>query len=335
MANQIHNDPNGEIDLGQVSAKVKGYFTRVNDSFFDWIIFVKRNIIVISIIVIIGAALGFYMDSGPKLYSQKVIVHPNFESVDYLYEAVDEIEVKIKQHDTVFLKSIGIAHPKQIAKIEIEPVVDIYNFMNKTEGEQKEDRDRKLAIFELIAENGSMKDVLTDPITSKNYENHLITITSKDKAKQSQIVEPVMAYLNSNPYFKQKQDEYINNVNLKLVSNDSSIKQVDRVIDYLTDAGRKPSGSSVYYNETTDVADMMHFKNMLVVEQGKLRLSKTDYTDIIKERGVMLNEKSKNAVAGRMKFIIPVLFFMIFVIFAMLRSYYRSQTEKRKIVITE
>lgn len=335
MANPNHKDPNSEIDLAQVSAKVKGYVTRVNDSFFDGILFIKRNIIAIALIVILGAALGFYMDSGPKAYSQKVIVHPNFESVDYLYEAVDEIDMKIKQRDTVFLKGIGIANPKQIAKIEIEPVVDIYNFMNKSDGEEKEDRDRKLAVFELIAENGSIKDVLTDPTTSKNYENHLIEITTKDKATQSQIVEPVMAYLNSNPYFKQKQAEYINNVNLKLVSNDSSIKQVDRVINYLTDAGRKPSGSSVYYNETTDLANMMHFKNMLIVEQGKLRLSKTDYTNVIKQRGVMLNEKSKNAVAGRMKFIIPVVFFLLFVIFAMLRSYYRSQTEKRKIVITE
>lgn len=335
MANPNHNDPNTEIDLAQVSAKVKGYFTRVNDSFFDWILFIKRNIIAIAVIVILGAALGFYMDSGPKLYSQKVIVHPNFESVDYLYEAVDEINMKIKQRDSVFLKSIGIAHPRQIAKIEIEPVVDIYNFMDKSEGEQKEDRDRKLAIFELIAENGNMKDVLTDPTTSKKYENHLITITSRDKAKESQIVKPVMAYLNSNPYFKQRQAEYINNVNLKLVSNDSSIKQVDRVIDYLTDMERKPSGSSVYYNETTDLADMMHFKNMLVMEQGKLRLSKTDYTDVIKERGVMLNEKSKSAVAGSMKFIVPVIFFILFVIFAMIRSYYRSQVDKRKIVITQ
>lgn len=335
MANPNHNDPNTEIDLAQVSAKVKGYFTRVNDSFFDGILFIKRNIIAIAVVVLLGAALGFYMDSGPKAYAQKIIVHPNFESVDYLYEAVDEINMKIKQRDSVFLKSIGIAHPRQIAKIEIEPVVDIYNFMNKSEGEQKEDRDRKLAIFELIAENGNMKDVLTDPTTSKNYENHLITITSRDKAKQSQIVEPVMAYLNSNPYFKQKQAEYINNVNLKLISNDSSIKQVDRVIDYLTDMERKPSGSSVYYNETTDLADMMHFKNMLVMEQGKLRLSKTDYTDVIKERGVMLNEKSKSAVAGSMKFIVPVVFFIFFVIFAMIRSYYRSQVEKRKIVITQ
>ncbi len=335
MANQTNNDPNSEIDLSQISARVRGYATRVNDSFFDGILFIKRNIIAIAIVVILGAALGFYMDSGPKMYSQKVIVHPNFESVDYLYGAVDEIEMKIKQRDTLFLKSIGITNPWQIAKIEIEPVVDIYNFMNKTEGEQKEDRDRKLAIFELIAENGSMKEILTDPTTSKNYENHLITITSKDKAKQSQIVEPVMAYLNANPYFKQRQAEYINNVNLKLVANDSSIKQVDRVIDYLTDAGRKPSASSVYYNETTNVADMMHFKNMLLMEQGKLRLSKADFTEIFKERGVMLNEKSKNAVAGRMKLVVPFVFFIMFVIFALMKSYYRQQTEKRKIVITE
>jgi len=335
MANPNHNDPNTEIDLAQVSAKVKGYFTRVNDSFFDWILFVKRNIIVVAVIVIIGAALGFYMDNGPKAYSQKIIVHPNFESVDYLYEAVEEVNVKIRERDTLFLKGIGIMHPRQIAKIEIEPVVDIYNFMNKNENEQKDDRDRKLSVFELIAENGSMEDVLKDPTTSKNYENHLLTITSKDKAKRSDIVDPVMAYLNSNPYFKQRQAEYINNVNLKLVSNDSAIKQVDKVINYLTDANRKPSGSSVYYSETTNVADMMHFKNMLVMEQGRLRLNKADYTDVIKERGLMLNEKSKSAVAGRMKFVIPALFFMFFVIVMMLRSYYKSQTEKRKIVITE
>ncbi len=335
MANQSNRDQDKEIDLAQVTAKARGYITKVNDSFFDGILFIKRNIIVIICILILGAGLGYYMDKGPKSYSNKVIVHPNFESVDYLYQAVEDINLKIKQRDTMFLKSIGISEPKHFAKISIEPIVDIYNFMNESDNDEKEDSDRKLAVFKLIAENGDMKEALKDPTTSKNFDNHLIEIISRDRTKRSDIVDPVMAYFNSNPYFKSIQEEYINNVNIKLVANDSSIKQVDRVIDYLTDAGRKPGTSSVYYNETTDLANVLHFKNMILKEQAKLRLKKTDYTAIFKDRGILLNEKSGDVTSGSMKFILPMVLFALFVIIMMMRSYYRSQINKRKIIITE
>ncbi|MEL1246030.1 hypothetical protein AAEO56_17280 [Flavobacterium sp. DGU11] len=335
MANQTNNDPDREIDLSEVSAKVKGYFTRVNDSFFDGILFIKRNIILIAGIVLVGAGLGFYLDMGPKTYSNKVIVHPNFQSVDYLYEAVEGINLKIKQRDTLFLKSIGIKKPKRFLKIEIEPLIDIYNFMNQSENDQKEDRDRKMDVFKLIAEDGDMKEILKDPTTSKNYDNHLIEIISKEKTKQSDIVDPVMAYLNSNPYFKRIQEEQINNVNIKLAANDSVIKQVDKILSYIVNPGKSPGANTMYYSDNSQLGDVLQFKNAILAEQARLRINKANYTEIFKDRGILLNEKSSDVVSGNMKFIIPVLFLIFFVILVLFRSYYRSQINKRKIVITE
>ncbi|AWH84439.1 hypothetical protein HYN59_04600 [Flavobacterium album] len=334
MANQTNNDPNNEIDLSRVSAKVKGYFTRANDSFFDGILFIRRNIILIAVIILVGAGLGYYMDKGPKIYSNKVIVHPNFQSVDYLYTAVEDINLKIQQKDTLFLKSIGIREPKRFLKIKIEPIIDIYNFMNQSDNDVKEDRDRKMEIFKLIADNGDMKEVLKDPTTSKNYDNHLIEIILKDKTKQSEVVDPVMAYLNSNPYFKKIQKEQINNVNSKLAANDSIIRQADKILNYIVDPRKSPGASTMYYSDNSQIGEVLQFKNGILSEQAKLRIRKADYDTIFKDRGILLNERARDITSGNMKFIIPVLLLICFIIFVLFRSYYRSQVAKRKIVIT-
>ena len=41
------NSQEQEIDLGQLSKKIGGFFQKLIDSFFDLILFIKRNILII------------------------------------------------------------------------------------------------------------------------------------------------------------------------------------------------------------------------------------------------------------------------------------------------
>ena len=119
------NDESQEIDLTQISKKIGGFFENISTSIFKSILFFKRNIIWLSILLVIGVGLGYYFDKTTKEYNHQIILIPNFGSVDYLYAKIDLINSKISESDTLFLKNeVGIKFPKKIRKREqIKPTI--------------------------------------------------------------------------------------------------------------------------------------------------------------------------------------------------------------------
>jgi hypothetical protein len=105
MSTKVPQNSDQEIDIFQLSRSIGGFFDRVNRSVFRVIQFFVRNWITVLILVVLGAVLGFYLDSNKKSYNNQVVVTPNFESVDYLYAKVDLIQSKIAAGDLYFLKN--------------------------------------------------------------------------------------------------------------------------------------------------------------------------------------------------------------------------------------
>src|SRR5690606_24972696 len=96
-----------EIDLGYLFKKAGDIFKNCVKILFQIIaFFLKYKFIVIALIVI-GFAYGYYKDSNAKKsYSNQGIVIPNFESVDYLYNSIENLNTKIRQADTLFLQKV-------------------------------------------------------------------------------------------------------------------------------------------------------------------------------------------------------------------------------------
>lgn len=326
MANQTDNIENQEINLSDVSRKVKNYFSKANDSFFDGILFVKRNIIIVVALIIAGAGLGYYQDYSSRQYEQKIFVMPNFGSTDYVYEEVEGLISKIRKKDPDFIKNSGIKDLTKISMVKIEPVVEIYDFI---EDKDVDEDDRKFQLFRLISENGDMKKILEDKITSRGYKKHLITVTTNETVSRDEAIDPILNYFNNNPYFVKMKKEYANNLDLKIAANDTVIKQIDRILnDY---ASRKNNGSAMYYVDNTQLNEVIKLKNRLTVEQGQNRIDRANYDKVLAESGTMLNVPKKGLLVGKMKYITPLLFIGIFVLIFRFRKYYAKQLNKRKI----
>lgn len=324
MANQPNNDYQ-EIDLSRVSRKVKGYFTRVNDSFFDVILFFKKYVIFIVILVILGAVLGYFQDKNAGSYEHKLYVIPNFKSVDYLYSKIDFVNSKIRERDTVVLQEMGIAN-SGIGKIEIEPVVDIYEFIDGKDN-------RNYDMVKLLSENNDLAKVMEDEVTAKNYKHHLITFTSKSKVSKEHSVAPLLAYLNDSDYFKIIQKEEIENLKIRMMATDSTISQINGILsDFSKSAAKQTKGESlIYYNNNTEVDLVIEKKNELVEEQAKNRIDVINYENIIKESSTVLNNRKTGFLDGKMIYITPLLFILAFAASLSFRSYYRKQSAKRKL----
>ena len=324
MAQNEQNN-NKEIDLTEISRHMKRYYARVGDSFFNSILFVQRNIILFAIIIVFGVGLGYFLDKGSKSYSHKIFVIPNFGSVDYVYNEVEHIDKKIGEGDVKYLKSIGIHSPKKLGTIKIEPVIDIYSFLDNTEQDQA---NRRLELFELIAEQGDVKKVLEEDVTSKNYKTHLITIRTSSPVAPKEIIEPLLEHLNANKYFKQIQKEYVANTDIKLAANEQMIRQIDSVVNNFNKAGSSKSAGLMYYNDNTQLNELFKVKNTFVLEQQKIRINKLNYDYIVKQTSVVSNTLNVGATTGRMKFIVPLFFIFVFVVVVRFVKFYKRKLHK-------
>ena len=321
---QDHSDQ--EIDIFQLSKSIGGFFDRINALIFRSIQFFVRNWIIVLILIILGFGLGWYLDSNKKTFENQVIVTPNFGSVDYLYSKIDLIQSKIVVGDTVFLKNVvGLKHPKTIKRIEVKPIADVYKFI--------EDKEQNFELIKLMAEVGEVKKVLEDNVTSKNYTFHTISFVSNKITDDKDIVEPLLKYLNSSEYFNALQKIGYKNLEQQIVQNDTIIAQINNVLNNFSSTAKNGSKNDklVYYNENTQLNDIIKTKQYLITDQGKNRLKLVNYDKAIKEINATLNINNTKITNGILKIIFPVFFLIIFVLIHLFRKFYRKQLLKSQV----
>src|SRR5690554_5483040 len=91
-----------EIDLGYLFKKSNHFFKSIVRALFQVIEFFKRYWIIIFTLIIVGLGIGYYKDlKVEKSYYNELIVIPNFESVDYLYDKVEAINLKMSAGDSI------------------------------------------------------------------------------------------------------------------------------------------------------------------------------------------------------------------------------------------
>ena len=117
--------------------------------------------------MVLGLAIGYGLN---KVVSKKlkieVIVKPQMESKNYLYDAVDEIQSNIIANDTLFFKSIGID------KIDFNGLeVDI----NRVIEEGVTDSDLQyLELLQSFENTDAIADIVRAELQNKSSFNHRI-----------------------------------------------------------------------------------------------------------------------------------------------------------------
>ncbi len=309
-----------EIDLAQISKKISSFFERIVITIFRGLFFVRRNILVFAVLGILGGGLGYYLDTKTKIYDHKIIVSPNYSSTDYLYSKIELLNSRINEGDTLFLKNVvGIKKPKSIVAIEVLPITDVYKFI--------ENNTQNFELLRLFAEDGDLKKIVQENMTSKNYPFHQITFSTKGVTDRTATIDPILNYLNDSDYFKKMQKEYLHNIDVKMVENDSLIRQINGFLNGVSNSinGSQKSDKLVYYNENTQMNDVIKTKDELIREQGRLRLDLVNLDKIIKDNSVVSNINNKKGVNGKMKFVLPLLFFFLFGFGSLLIKFYKNR----------
>jgi len=329
MSQNSTNSDNQEIDLSMISNKINRFFGGLGTSIYRGIVFFKRNLLLTGILVVVGAGLGIYLDISNKSYDSEIIVRPNFGSIDYLYSKIDLLESKIKERDTLFLKSIGIEKPKNLNLIEIEPVIDIYSFVSNAD-KNSDQNTQNFELVKLLAEDGDINKIIKDRVTSKNYSSHKIHLRTKGQIQDSKIIIPIMNYLNKNEYYEAIRKTYVKNIAIKMLKNEETINQINELLNQFSNStnSTQKSDKLVYYNENTQLNEIIKTKEGLLFELGNQRLELANVDNIIKKTSAVINIKNTESVNGKLKFVLPILFIFGFVLVRSFFKFYKKQTLK-------
>jgi hypothetical protein len=310
------NSQEQEIDLGQIGAGIKKLLNSILNTIFDFIFFIKKKIIVIVILFVLGVVLGFYADRTPN-YTQDITVIPNFGSNEYLYKKIDFLNSRIIEKDDQFFKSIGVVNYDKIGKIEIKAINGIFGFVNMRNNEQN------FELIKLMAEDGNIDEIIKNDITSKNFYFHNITFKTEEQINQKEIIDPIVNYLQENTFYKKQQKIFQENLREKIQFNDSLIHQIDGLIIKLT--SNSSSGSSISISEKNGVSELINKKDELIKESQNLKVNLHEYEDIIKVQNISLNNVNNQGTNNKMKLILPFLFVFIYLAFYGFILLYKKQ----------
>jgi len=274
--NQSNNNSQ-EIDLFKIVTIIYKYIS----------LFIRKHLIPIILLSIIGVALGFYVNSKIKNYESKILLSPSYGSVDYLYNQVELINSKIKRKDTIFLKNIGLN--VSTSKISIDPVNSIYQFI--------QENDKNYDLIKLFAEDGDINKVAEDEKTSKNYKVHELKIHTNKPILVNQDINKLLIYLNNNEYFNQVRKVVNENYEKRIKSNIQTIEQINSILSkFDKNVNDTKSSNLVYFNDNNQLSDIILTKNNLIKENEYLELQKINSDNVIKKEALFLNLVSENKI---------------------------------------
>lgn len=321
MNQTVPENESAEIDLQQLTQKIGKGVSNFGYFIFNCFQFFIKHGIAILLLLILGLGAGYYLSSVQRKYDHKIIVLPNFNSSDYLYSKIDLLNIKIKDNDTVFLKSIGIKYPKKLRKIEIKPIIDPYAFVRGNES--------NMELLKLIAEDGSMEKVVNDEMTTMKYEYHQILFTTKDQITRENMIDPLMNYLNDNSYFTLIQAKVVANLKNKILYTEQTLNQVNGILDNFSNEGKNSGGDSklMYYNnESSQIDDVLKTKASLVNDLGYYKLEEINTEKIIRELSIISNVQRAKSIP----IMLPTLFIGLYLFIIFFSAFYKRQKIRKQ-----
>jgi hypothetical protein len=309
------NSQDQEIDLGQIGKGIQNFFQGVINSFFDFIFFLKKKIIIVSSLFLIGVALGYFLDKNSS-YTQDILVMPNFGSNEYLYKKIEFLNSRIIENDSVFFKSIGVSNSEMIGKLEIKAVNGVFQFVN-----QGDENKQNFELIKLMAEDGNIEEIVKSDATSRNYYLHNITFKTKEKISQKNVIDPILNYLQDSDFYKTQQKIYQKNIDNKTKFNDSLIVQIDKLILNLSNN----KGGNISFSEEKGISELINKKDQLINEKQSLIINRSLFEEIIKTQNVSINNINTKGLNHKMKLFLPILFIFLYVIIYNFIVLYKKQ----------
>ncbi|MFT4643983.1 MAG: hypothetical protein ACI8RP_001010 [Urechidicola sp.] len=310
-----------EIDLGIVFNKIKNAFKYLLVRLFEGGHFLINHWWRLLLVIIIGGVVGYFLEESYEPNKEAtLIVQNNFNSSNYVYNAIEQLNRKIKDGDTLFLEKLGFRiDTLELNGIEINPIVNIIELIKKSD-----DNDRSLEQF--LQQADFEEDLLISEVFRSEYRFHKINISTSSYGNQKTITN-VLKYLNNNSILNEIKNVIINDTKENIEINKKTIASIDQILNSFPKLSEKQDlKSNQLYVSTgsnyTDLAELVKSKSTLVSQNKSLKTELVKFNDIVEviNNPEILNETRSinlNSTKG-----IAFIFLMNYFLFFLLKSIY-------------
>lgn len=324
------NTSSDEIDLGQLLKLIGNGFKKVGNIFLYAFLYLKKNMLVLIGLVVVGVLIGFLLTKiVDKKLKTETIVRPNFESKDYVYDVIDEIQANIYAKDTVFFSQMGIdINDLDGFKIEIAPITD--------PEEAKEDAEQDLMYLELLQgfkEESFAVDIMRSVLTQKSIVAHRITFTYIDAQNGGVIAQKMLDYINNNNYFKDVITAFRENAQLRIDQNTMLIGQIDNLVNNYSKTINnkqleKAPGSVILENESAlNISSLLTLKNRFVKEIEEKRMELSEQKNLLSVLNMGKTQRVRKPLFNNTFVIIPLVLVGLFFILSFIKFLNKKAAE--------
>ena len=328
MADQpAHQNTSDEIDLGQLFQMIGKWFNKLGVFFLRVFLYLKKNAIILATLVVLGGAIGY----GLKFVTSEkmqidVIVRPNLESKDYLYDVITEIESNIKSGNESFFNDMGISlEDIKGFEVSIEPVK---KDMEKAAEKQLE----YLEVLQKFQNSDLVSDVLREELLKNTELNHRISFKYVDSTG-NMVAKKLIDYINSNNYFRELLAVHTENSVARIKQNEGLISQIDTIIQgYSKNLGKSENiydtGKLVLQNEENlNVTGLLGLKSRLIEDIENRRMELKELTSPIGIINFGKPHQVSKAFFGKKTILLPIIFIATFFIVSIIRYLNKKAAE--------
>lgn len=314
---------NDEIDLIFLYRKFKEVVKRGLVNCFRVFNYTLRNWKIVAPLLIIGIGYGVYKDltaSPPK--KAELITRVNFDSVDYVYKAIELLNSKIKDQDKAFLSNIGFRRDSlELKRIEVTPYVSINDILNKYDAEDRrwEAVLRNLDLRELFDDTES----LIDKTFAAEYKYHNLRLYLSGSATEKTL-DVIVNYLNSNEFLTEIKVVAVKNIEDHIENNTKMIEQIDRLLDtyYTGESLLSPAKEVFVVDKNFSVSNLLTQKIELNQEIENLKKELIFSKDIaVVINNPRLTNEDKGITSTKAIFY-PVVFLLLFLLVSFVKHSY-------------
>ncbi len=319
MADQpINQSTSDEIDLGQLFQMIGKGFNKLGNFFLRVFLYLKKNAIILIGLFIVGVLIGYGLNFVTEEKQQvDVIVKPNLESKDYLYDVVEEIESNLKDKNEPFFNEMEISIDELKGfKIGIAPVKEE---MNNGDKELE-----YLQVLQKFENTDLVSDVLREEVLKNSELSHRITFFYKNDSGYD-IAKNLMGYINTNAYFNELITIKTKNSLETIERNEQSIAQIDTLVKAYsqrmkTNVQSAEIGKIVLDNEEQlNVGALLNLKIRMIeeIQAKRMELKAEDAAISIVNFGKP--HKSVKPLFGKNIVLIPTVLVSLFFVFSFIR----------------
>ncbi len=327
-----NNTPNktnasDEIDLGQLFQLIGKGFNSLFRVFLRLFLYLKKNALILLGLLILGGAIGFGLNRiVSKRLMTEVIVKPQMESKNYLYDVINEIQANIKAKDTAFFSNIGVdVSSFDGLEVAIVPVND-----NR---KSSEDEVKYLELLQSFENTEAIADIVRAELQNKSSFNHRITFYYKDAQAGQKLAKGMMEYINTNEYYDGLISVYRENASSRIKEDTQLLKQVDEIIT--TYAKKMAENNGMVGNdrivldnqETVNITGLFSLKNSLIRDIESKNVELEQRTDPIKIINFGKPQVVQSSLFGKKIVLIPFILIAAY-FFGSILKYLNKKTKE-------